>query len=44
MAKRVLPYKDDFLKFGFREMKYRSGLVRPQCVFCMEMLSNESMK
>ncbi|XP_025203978.1 protein FAM200B-like [Melanaphis sacchari] len=44
MAKRALPYKDDFLKFGFTEIKVRSGLVRPQCVFCLQVLSNESMK
>lgn len=44
MAKRALPYKDDFLKFGFTEIKDRSGLVRPQCVFCLQVLSNESMK
>ncbi|KAL4126524.1 hypothetical protein QTP88_010745 [Uroleucon formosanum] len=30
--------------FGFTEIKYRSGLVRPQCVFCLQVLSNESMK
>jgi len=44
MAKRALPYKDNFLKFGFTEIKGRSGLVRPQCVFCIQVLSNESMK
>lgn len=44
MAKRALPYKDDFFKFGFTKIKDRSGLVCPQCVFCQQVLPNESMK
>lgn len=44
MTKRVLSYKDDFLKIGFTEIKDRSGVVRPQCICCLQILSNESLK
>lgn len=44
MAKLSLPYKDESLKFGFTDIKDRSGLVRPQCVFCLKNVSYESMK
>src|SRR5215469_84174 len=41
MAKRE--YKDEFLKVGFTFIKDK-GTVRPQCVVCYEVLSNESLK
>lgn len=44
MAKRELQYKPEFLQYGFTDLKVRSGLVRPQCVQCMQVLSNESLK
>lgn len=44
MAKRMLTYKQDFLALGFIEIKDRSGVPRPQCVVCMQLLSNESLK
>lgn len=44
MAKRMLTYKQEFLALGFIEIKDRSGVPRPQCVVCMQLLSNESLK
>lgn len=37
------PYKNEFLNMGFTEVKDH-GVSKPQCVLCMEVLSNESMK
>ncbi len=42
--KTQLEYKPEFLKYGFTEMRERSGNVRPQCVQCLQVLANESMK
>lgn len=44
MAKRMLTYKQDFLALVVIEIKDRSGVPRPQCVVCMQLLSNESLK
>ncbi|XP_064412969.1 zinc finger BED domain-containing protein 5-like [Latimeria chalumnae] len=44
MTKRSLPYKSDFLKLGFTVLRDRSGLVRSQCLQCMQVLANESLK
>ncbi|XP_068204583.1 SCAN domain-containing protein 3-like [Palaemon carinicauda] len=41
MAKRS--YKDAFLDFGFTNI-VDHGIIKPQCVICCEVLSNESMK
>jgi hypothetical protein len=41
MAKRS--YNEAFLNFGFTHISDR-GTVKPQCVLCCEVLSNESMK
>ena len=37
-------YKPSFLDVGFTEITDRTGLSKPQCVICMDVLSNESMK
>ncbi|KAK3892273.1 hypothetical protein Pcinc_003894 [Petrolisthes cinctipes] len=42
--KQQLAYKPDFLKYGFTHLKDRSGNVHPQCVQCLQVLANESMK
>ena len=42
--KTQLVYKPEFLKFGFTEMRERSGNVRPQCLQCLQVLACESMK
>lgn len=36
--------KSEFLKFDFTNIINRSGLVRPQCVYCLIILSNKSME
>lgn len=41
MAKRR--YKEQFLDLGFTEIEDH-GVSKPQCVLCMEVLSNESLK
>lgn len=41
MAKRS--YKDAFLDFGFTNI-VDHGIIKPQCVICCEVLSNESLK
>ncbi|XP_076036535.1 zinc finger BED domain-containing protein 5-like [Oratosquilla oratoria] len=42
--KTQLVYKPEFLKFGFTEMRERSGNIRPQCLQCLQVLACESMK
>ena len=44
MTKRVLSYKYDFYKIGFTKIKDRFVVVRPQCICCLQILSNESLK
>ena len=42
MSKRK--YKSDFLRFGFTPVRDKSGRKCPQCVLCLEILSNEALK
>ena len=42
MSKRK--YKSDFLRFGFTPVRDKSGRECPQCVLCLEILSNEALK
>ena len=37
-------YKSDFLRFGFTSVLDKSGTEWPQCVLCLEILSNEALK
>ncbi|XP_068205434.1 zinc finger BED domain-containing protein 5-like [Palaemon carinicauda] len=41
MAKRQ--YKDEYLNLGFTRITHQ-GVLKPQCVICREILSNESFK
>ena len=41
MAKRL--YKDEYLNLGFAYIS-QHGIIKPQCVVCAEVLSNESFK
>ena len=41
MTKRL--YKDEYLNLGFTYIS-QHGIIKPQCVICAEVLSNESFK
>lgn len=43
MSLRKRKYSEDFLKWGFTDI-VNAGVERPQCVICLEVLANESMK
>ena len=43
MSVRKRKYSDDFLKWGFTDIVI-TGVQRPQCVVCLEVLAHESMK
>ena len=43
MSKRVYEYKTDFLNYGFTPISV-GGIVKPQCVLCLQVLSNEALK
>lgn len=43
-CKTQLQYKPEFLKYDCTEMKEQSGNVRPLCVQCLQVLTNDSMK
>lgn len=36
-------YSEDYLKFGFTSIEV-NGIVKPQCVLCAQVLSNEALK
>ena len=41
--KQVIAYNDDYLKLGFISVKV-NGEVRPQCVLCLKVLAQSSLK
>ena len=41
--KQVFAYNDDYLKLGFILVEV-NGEVRPQCVLCLKVLAQSSLK
>lgn len=43
-SKKKRKYSEDYLDYGFVELIDKSGVTKPQCMFCLAVLSAESMR